>query len=63
MTPALDTQLDLLASEAPPLKHQIPTSVLAQGAQTCRPGKLDALFTRSGTDACCFIMTLMVAKV
>jgi hypothetical protein len=32
MTLALDTQLDLLATKASPLKHPIPTSILTKGA-------------------------------
>jgi hypothetical protein len=43
MTLALDTQLDLLATKAPPLEHPIPTSLLTKGAQTRDPGKQAAL--------------------
>ncbi len=47
MTLALYTQLDLLATTAPPLKHPIPTSVLSKGAQICKLGKQAALKPRA----------------
>ena len=48
---ALDTQLDLLATKAPPLKHPIPTSVLAKGAHIRKLGKQAALKPRTCHEA------------